>query len=181
MMEFHDKYTIGHSENVALLVSKFAEYLNLDESEVSRIYWAGLVHDIGKIVIPSHILNKNGKLTEQEYETIKNHPYWAYETLKTSEQLSDIADYVLYHHERIDGNGYPEGIKGDNIPYGSKIIAICDCWDAMRSNRSYRNALTYDEAIYELKDNKDQQFSSVLVEEFINMLNNENDKLFSHR
>ncbi|MDZ7672791.1 MAG: HD domain-containing protein [Halanaerobiales bacterium] len=112
MLEFHDQYTIGHSENVAILASDFAEYLKLDDELISRIYWAGLVHDIGKIIVPSDILSKPGKLTTQEFEVIKNHPKWAFETLKRSRQLSDLAEYVLYHHENWDGSGYPEGLSG---------------------------------------------------------------------
>ncbi len=181
MLEFHDQYTNGHSENVAILASDFAEYLNLEQKEISRIYWAGLVHDIGKIIIPSFILNKEGKLTQQEYEIVKNHPKWAYETLIRSNQLSDIAEYVLYHHERWDGRGYPKGLAEDNIPLISQILSLCDSWDAMRSNRSYREALTYDQAVNELVENKDKQHSAKLVDEFIEMVNIESDKLFFHK
>jgi len=181
MLEFHDKYTIGHSENVAILASDFAEYLNLEEDMVSRIYWAGLVHDIGKIIIPSYILNKEDKLTQQEYEIVKNHPEWAYETLKRSNQLSDIAKYVLYHHESWDGKGYPTGLKGNSIPYISQILSITDCWDAMRSNRAYRDALSYNEALKELQESKGKQHSAKLVDQFIKMINSEQDKLFSHK
>lgn len=180
MLEYHDQYTIGHSENVAILASDFAEHLNLDQKVISRTYWAGLVHDIGKIVIPSYILNKKDRLTGQEYEIIKNHPNWAYETLRNSKQLSDIAEYVLYHHERWDGNGYPEGKKGDSVPLISRILAIADSWDAMRSNRSYRDALSYEQALQELQKNKDKQYEAGLVSSFIEMLESENDILFSH-
>ncbi len=181
MLEFHDKYTTGHSENVAILASDFAENLGMDEREISRVYWAGLVHDIGKIIIPAYILNKKGKLTDQEYKVVKNHPVWAYKTLKRSNQLSDIADYVLHHHERWDGQGYPDNMKDDEIPLISKILAISDTWDAMRSNRAYRDALTYSEAIFELEKNKDSQFSGDLVDKFIQMLESDTDTLFSHR
>jgi HD-GYP domain-containing protein (c-di-GMP phosphodiesterase class II) len=181
ILEFHDEYTTGHSENVAILASDFAEYLDLDKNMISQSYWAGLVHDIGKIVVPSYILNKEGKLTKQEYEVIKNHPKWAYETLKRSKQLSQIAEYVLYHHERWDGNGYPQGIKGESIPLASQILSICDSWDAMRTNRSYRDALTYNQAIDELENNKDKQHSGELVNKFIKMLDSENNILFSHK
>lgn len=180
MLEYHDQYTIGHSENVAILASDFAEYLKLDQKTISRVYWAGLVHDIGKIVIPSYILNKKGSLTSQEYEIIKNHPSWAYETLKNSKLLADIAEYVLYHHERWDGNGYPKAKKGDSVPLISRILSIADCWDAMRSNRSYRDALSYEQAVEELQKNKDKQHSAKLVNSFIEMLESENDALFSH-
>lgn len=180
MLEYHDQYTIGHSENVAILASDFAEHLKLDQKTISRTYWAGLVHDIGKIVIPSYILNKKGRLTSQEYEIIKNHPSWAYETLRNSKQLADIAEYVLYHHERWDGNGYPESKKGDTVPLISRILSISDCWDAMRSNRSYRDALSYQEAISELQRVRGKQHQAELVDSFIEMLESESDILFSH-
>jgi len=180
MLELHDEYTIGHSENVAILSSDFAEYLNLEEEKKSRIYWAGLVHDIGKILIPSQILNKKGKLTEKEYQIIKNHPKWAYETLKRSSQLSDIAKYVHYHHENWDGSGYPKGLSGDNIPLLSQIISIADSWDAMRSNRSYRDALSYNEAIAELQRGKNSQHKEAIVNKFITMLNSQQETIFSH-
>ncbi|MCF8001137.1 MAG: MEDS domain-containing protein [Halanaerobiales bacterium] len=181
MLEFHDKYTIGHSENVAIIASDFAEYLNIDDEVISRIYWAGLVHDIGKILIPTSILNKNGKLTEKEYNIIKEHPKWAYETLKKSSQLSDIAEFVLYHHENWDGSGYPNGLSGSEIPLFSQIISIADCWDAMRSNRSYRDALSYNEAVSELQRGKDTQHKEEIVNKFIKMLNSKTDTIFSHK
>lgn len=181
MLEFHDEYTIGHSENVAILSSDFAEYLDLEDEKISRIYWAGLVHDIGKILIPYRILNKSGKLTKDEYQIIKKHPRWAYETLKSSSQLSDIAEFVLYHHENWDGSGYPAGLRGDKIPLLSQIISIADCWDAMRSNRAYRDALTYIEAIEELRRVKDSQHKEEIVNKFITMLSSQTDTLFSHK
>jgi PAS domain S-box-containing protein len=167
MLDFHDNYTKGHSENVAVLASQFAEYLGLTEEEQSRIYWAGLVHDIGKIAVPERILNKKGKLNQKEYELIKKHPIWAHESLKNSSQLTDIAEYVLYHHERWDGNGYPEGLSGNEIPLISQILSISDTWDAMRSNRIYRKALSYREARNEILENKGQQHSSELSDKFL--------------
>lgn len=139
-----------------------------------------MVHDIGKIIVPSEILNKKGKLTKNEYEIVQNHPKWAYETLIKSRQLSNLAKYVLHHHERWDGNGYPNGLKKDNIPKISQILSIADCWDAMRSNRSYRDALTYKEAKNELIRNKNKQFSNWMVEQFVDMLETKNDNLFLH-
>lgn len=170
MLDFHDNYTKGHSENVAVLASEFAEYLGLTEEEKSRIYWSGLVHDIGKIAVPERILNKEGKLNEEEYSLIKKHPVWAYKSLKNSSQLTDIAEYVLYHHERWDGNGYPEGLAGDQIPLISQILSLSDTWDAMRSNRIYRKALSYKEAKKEILANRGRQHSAELSNKFLEML-----------
>ena len=101
--------------------------------------------------------------------------------MKRSNQLSDIAKYVLYHHERWDGKGYPTGLKENSIPYISQILSITDCWDAMRSNRAYRDALSYNEALKELQESKGNQHSNKLVDQFIKMINSEQDKLFSHK
>ncbi|MFO7814799.1 MAG: MEDS domain-containing protein [Halanaerobiales bacterium] len=180
ILEVHDEYTIGHSENVAILSSDFAEYLNLEKEKITRIYWAGLVHDIGKILIPSKILNKKGKLSKKEYEIVKKHPRLAFETLKRSIQLSDIAEFILYHHENWDGSGYPTGLSGEDIPLPSQIISIADSWDAMRSNRSYRDALSYDEAVAELRRGENTQHKKDIVNKFIAMLNSKTDTLFSH-
>lgn len=176
MLDFHDNYTKGHSENVAVLAAEFAEYLGLSEAEQERIYWAGLVHDIGKIAVPASILNKNIKLSEEEYLIIKKHPVWAYKSLEKSAQLADIAEYVLYHHERWDGRGYPEGLKGEEIPLISQILSLADCWDAMRSNRVYRKALTYNQAKSEIIENRDKQHAAELSSKFLKMLAEKNEK-----
>lgn len=167
MLEIHDKYTENHSREVANKAKRLAKFLGLNEKDIRDAYWAGIVHDIGKILIPSYILNKKGKLTDDEFFLIKKHPLWGYETLKNSDKLKDISEYVLYHHERWDGFGYPLGLKGDNIPLISQILAVADTWDAMRSNRSYRKALPKKEAIKEIRKNKGTQFSPRVVDVFL--------------
>ncbi len=174
LLEIHDPYTKGHSKNVGYIAKKIAQNMNLDTEYVDKAYWAGLVHDIGKIVIPHDILNKNHQLTEEEYEIIKKHPLWGYTALASSSELKDIASYILYHHERWDGRGYPKGIKKDNIPLISQILAVADAWDAMRSKRAYRNPMTKAEAINELVKNKGSQFSPFIVDSFLNIIDSVN-------
>ncbi|MFW6263048.1 MAG: HD-GYP domain-containing protein, partial [Thermotogota bacterium] len=141
MMEIHDEYTRGHSEMVAELSQEISLTMGYDEERVKEVYWSGLVHDIGKILIPGSILNKPGKLSSSEFDIIKKHPVWGYEVLKQSKYLFKIARNVRFHHERFDGGGYPDALKGDEIPQVSKILAIADTWDAMTRNRAYRKAL----------------------------------------
>ncbi len=166
MLEIHDEYTRGHSENVAKLARQIAEELGLSAEEVEKTYWAGMVHDIGKTVVPREILNKKGKLTEEEFEQIKQHPVWGYDTLKNSQQLKEIALYVRHHHERWDGNGYPDGLAGDEIPLISQILTVADAWDAMRSTRPYRDSLSQEAAYQEIKENNGSQFSPRVVKAF---------------
>ncbi|MFW5991728.1 MAG: HD-GYP domain-containing protein, partial [Halanaerobiaceae bacterium] len=164
ILEIHDTYTGGHSHNVAKLAKEIAKEVGLSEEKTNKIYWAGLVHDIGKTLIPEQILNKPSTLNDEEYSTIKKHPLWGYKILKNSQKLRDIAWYILYHHERWDGTGYPEGIAEDEIPLISQILSVADAWDAMRSERAYRNKLPYSKAIKEIKENSGTQFSPGVTE-----------------
>ena len=172
MVEMYDYYTKGHSENVASLGSAIAKKMNLSNKVVQETYWTGLVHDIGKLLVPINILNKKGKLDEDEYSLVKKHPVWGSKALKNSESLQSIARQVLYHHERWDGNGYPDGLKENEIPLISQIIALADAWDAMLSKRSYRNPLSKKQAIQEIKENKGKQFSPQVVDTFLKLYNN---------
>jgi len=172
MLEIHDEYTRGHSENVANLSKALAEYVDLSAEAVDTTYWAALVHDIGKILIPSRILNKKGALTDDEYKEMKHHPYYGYKALRTSELTEDISKIILCHHERYDGLGYPNQIAGEDIPIESRILTIADAYDAMTSKRSYKNALTIDEAFEEIERNLGKQFDPDLGGKFIEMLTN---------
>lgn len=172
ILEFHDSYTKDHSQNVALLSSKIAVQMGLSSDEINKAYWAGMVHDIGKILIPSDILNKNGKLTKEEFEQIKRHPCLGYKTLSQSKSLRDISEYVLHHHERWDGNGYPNKLYGEEIHIISQILTLADSWDAMRSDRSYRKGLAREVAIKEIINKKGLQFSPKVVDAFLKVLNN---------
>lgn len=164
ILEIHDPYTKGHSENVANISVMIAREMGFSNEELKEIEWAGLVHDIGKILIGKRVLNKPGVLTVIEYEEIKKHPVWGYEVLVNSEELSNIALYVRHHHERWDGEGYPDNLKGEEIPLFSRIIALADSWDTMMSNRVYRAKLPREEAIKELEINKGSQFDPEVVD-----------------
>ncbi len=156
-----------HLENVETYCRELAIALEFSKAEITRVTNAGRLHDIGKISVPKEILEKPGKLTLEEYEIIKRHSEVSYQILKSVDQFAVIAEDVLYHHERIDGTGYPEGISGDDIPMNSKIIAVVDSYDAMVGNRSYQKRKTKDEAIEELRRFSGTQFDSHIVDVFI--------------
>lgn len=170
VLDCYDTYTVGHSKGVATLSQDFAVFLNLPAHQINDIYWAGMIHDIGKVQIPRTILNKTTPLTDKEYGEIKKHPINGYNVLKNSKHLSEISKIVRYHHERWDGNGYPSKLKKDAIPFESQILSIADSYDAMTSRRVYRAALTRKKAIIELRDNINTQFSSYIVEKFLEFL-----------
>lgn len=156
-----------HSLRVSKLCENMGRVLDLREDEIKELKTVGLLHDIGKIAIEENILNKSEKLTHDEWEEIKRHPEIGYRILSTVNELSEMAQYVLAHHERLDGKGYPKGLKQGEIPFQSKIIAIADAYDAMISERSYRNALPEEVAIEELKKNAGSQFDVELTKIFI--------------
>jgi HD-GYP domain-containing protein (c-di-GMP phosphodiesterase class II) len=149
-LELYDLYTGGHSEQVAELSALVAVELGLSADEVREIYWAGIVHDIGKIGLPEHILNKQGKLTKEEYEVVKKHPQYGYDILARSDSLEHIADIVLHHHEWYNGKGYPAGLQKEDIPYHARILHVCDAVDSMAQDRVYRKKLTDEQIIDEL-------------------------------
>lgn len=179
MLELFDSYTKGHSEQVAELSRKTAIKMNIKDVEAA--YWAGMVHDIGKILVDRKILNKESNLNFEEYEIIKNHSYWGYEVLNKSEELKDIAKYVLHHHERYDGMGYPDGLKGEEIPIISQIIAVVDSYDTMVSKRAYKEPLTIEEALNELIENRGTQFSKEVVDVFVKEVIIDNNKILKSR
>ena len=166
ILEIHDPYTKGHSENVGKLSAEIAKAMGFDEEQINKIYWAGLVHDIGKINIPNTILLKSGRLTREEYDEIKKHPVWGAEILDTSDDLDIIVEAVRHHHERWDGHGYPSGLSKTVIPLYSRIIAVADTFDAMTSDRSYKKAVSEEIAIEEIQNNSGKQFDPSIVEIF---------------
>jgi hypothetical protein len=157
-----DQYTRGHSERVAFISrwigERAAEQEGLTEEQIHRLYLAGLLHDIGKMGISESVLRKKGKLTEQEIDHIRQHPSIGAGILSEIKQMRDIVPGVLYHHERVDGKGYPNGLKGDQIPLIGKIVGLADGFDAMTSKRVYRDALTVDEALAEIRKGLGTQF-----------------------
>jgi diguanylate cyclase (GGDEF)-like protein/putative nucleotidyltransferase with HDIG domain len=169
-----DTYTEKHSELVAKYALNLAEKVNLTDSEKYSIRIGGLLHDCGKIGVPDDIIHKNGKLTEDEFGTIKNHTLLGSNIIKYIISTPEIESCVRYHHERWDGKGYPDGLSGTSIPLCARIICIADSYHAMTSDRPYRKALDRDEAFDQLRKNKGTQFDPNLVDEFIeSILENE--------
>jgi len=162
-----DPYTASHSFRVAAYAEKIAEEMGLPFEQKENIAIAGRVHDIGKIGISDTILQKPGKLTEIEYSKMKTHPKTGYEILSPLELYKGALSFVLYHHERMDGKGYPSGLTGQSIPLGARILAVADSFDAMTSNRPYRKAMSDDEAVKELMRNRGTQFDPEVVDAFI--------------
>lgn len=156
-----------HSNRVSSICYAIASKMNFDKDEVNKIRMAGLVHDIGKIGIHEDILNKPGKLTAEEREQINTHPEIGWRILSSSSELSELANFILNHHEKWDGTGYPNGTSGDKIPREARIIAVADSYDAMTSERTYRAALTREEAINELRRCSGTQFDAEIVAIFI--------------
>lgn len=175
IIDERDKYTAAHSLRVAQYAREISTSLGLPQSLINEIETAGLVHDLGKIGVEDRILRKEGKLTEEEYAEIKKHPEIAYRLLVTLKPYKEGAKYVLYHHERVDGKGYPRGLSGKSIPLGARILAVADSFDAMTSNRPYRSALTKNSAAKELKKHSGTQFDPDVVETFIKILENSYD------
>lgn len=169
ILNYHEPYTAAHSSRSSDFAVKIARRLFLDDEVVSRVYWACLVHDIGKIAIPREILCKNSKLSPDEFELVKIHPVIAADLLEKA-GLVDIAKVVRHHHERFDGTGYPDGLKGEQIPIESRIVAVVDAYDAMTSDRPYRSALSPERAIDELKVNAGTQFDPLIVQIFVELL-----------
>ncbi|WGS65963.1 HD-GYP domain-containing protein [Marinitoga aeolica] len=169
-LEYYDKYTRGHSERVAEIASEFAEFINLNKEDIKRVYWAGITHDIGKFFVPQTILNKPGKLDDDEYEIIKEHPVKSCELLSNNPYLSEYSKIAKHHHERWDGKGYPDGLSGDNIPYIARIITLADSFDAMITIRPYKKAKSIYDVIKDIEKNAGKQFDPDLAKQFIEFL-----------
>ncbi len=165
-----DRYTNGHSLRVAEYSRAIARRMKKSEKEQENIYYAGLLHDVGKIRVPDEVINKPGKLTDEEYEQIKVHPITSFHILKDIYEDKQIANGAKFHHERFDGKGYPNGLKGDNIPEIARIICVADTYDAMASNRSYRNALPQDVIRSEIEKGKGTQFDPEIADIMLQMI-----------
>ncbi len=169
-IEVRDKYTGGHIKRVMNYSLKIAQKLNLEQAIVERLKLGAILHDIGKIGVEDRILNKPDRLTDEEFNKMKKHTIYAEEILNKIEQLRSIIDAVKHHHERVDGKGYPDGLKGDEICTEAKIIAVCDAFDAMTTNRPYRKGLSLDEAIKRLNEGRGTQFDPVITDTFIELI-----------
>jgi len=166
-LEANDPYTRGHSDRVTHHSRLIAEGIELPEREIEVITNAALLHDVGKIGIRNDKLNKPGKLTPEEYEMFKMHPVLGRRILEPIRFLADLVPCIYYHHEQWDGSGYPEALRGEQIPLGARLISVADTYDAMTSDRAYRKALPHDIAISELRRCAGTQFDSMLVGAFI--------------
>jgi len=169
-VEARDPYVYGHSRKVNAYAVDLAEAIGLPPDEVSRISTAALLHDIGKIAIPDSILNKKGKLRPEDWEVIKSHPRLGANIVANVPSLVPCGDGILYHHERWDGSGYPEGLKGEAIVLDARILAIADVFDAMVSTRPYRGAYRHEKAVEALREGAGTEFDPELVEVFIRLV-----------
>lgn len=169
-LEAKDKYTSGHSHRVTQFAVMIARAAGLSAWETERVEWAGLLHDIGKIGIRLEALNKPQKITRQEHEMFKDHTIMGKQILESIHFLRDIIPLVYYHHEWYNGSGYPEGIKGEEIPLGARILAVADAYDAMISDRPYRKAMSQKDAVAELLRFAGTQFDPKIVEIFVGLL-----------
>ena len=172
-----DSYTKNHSDRVSYYSVLIAKGLNLSLEEIELIRNGGLFHDIGKIGIPDAILQKAGKLTDEEYHDIKNHPSIGEHILQPAKIFNDIIPMVKHHHERFDGRGYPLGLSGENIPLYARIVCIADAFDAMTSDRSYRPRFTLFKALEELEKCKGTQFDPTLVDVFVKEFHENKEKI----
>ncbi|MCK4463687.1 MAG: HD-GYP domain-containing protein [Candidatus Omnitrophica bacterium] len=167
-----DKYTENHSEMMSRIAVDLAKCLNLPESEVETVRLGAMLHDLGKIGIKESILLKPGKLTKEEYKMIKQHPQIGAEIVRTVHALKNAIPLILYHHERYDGTGYLEGLKGEEIPIGARIIGIADVYHALRSDRPYRKAYSKEKALEIIKEGADKQFDPKIVDIFLDLAKN---------
>ena len=162
-----DRYTGGHTKRVALFSELIAKYMDLSKEEVEEVRLGAVLHDVGKIGIDDKVLKKDSPLEKDEWEHMKQHPDLGYKILAHVKSLKTITDGMRYHHERPDGNGYPLGLKGEEIPRIASIISVADTFDAMTSNRPYRKGLEYEVAFDEIVKNSGTQFDQKVVDAFI--------------
>ena len=172
-LDAKDSYTHDHADRAGKYAKLIAQEMNLPDMVVRYIEYAALLHDMGKIGISDTILLKKGKLTEEEQKIIRQHPIIGYKIILPIKYLYPIAPLVLYHHERYDGSGYPEGLSGEEIPLGARIVAIIDAFDAMTSDRPYRKAPSVKTAVEELKKGMGKQFDPKIVKIFLDILSRE--------
>lgn len=180
-IEFKDIYTGGHSQRVAEISNVIGDKIGLEKDELFQLYLGALIHDVGKVGIPDEILKKPGKLTDQEYSMIKEHPKIGDNILSHLEDYQYIRQIVLYHHERYDGKkdgnfaAYPGKLKGEAIPLAARIVSIADSYDAMTSDRPYRKALDKEEAKRRILSDAGKQFDPYLVSVFMKILDQDKD------
>jgi HD-GYP domain-containing protein (c-di-GMP phosphodiesterase class II) len=179
LLDLKDLGTGVHSTRLAEWGMRVAQALNLGNQDLHDIEIAALLHDIGKIGIPDSILNKPGRLTEEEYALMKKHPEYGWAVLRLFPGLEQVSLFILHHHESFDGSGYPAGLAAHEIPIGSRIVSVIDAFDAMVSSRPYRPGLPIEEAIRRLQQDSGTQFDADVVRSFIGIASQEMDKVFA--
>jgi diguanylate cyclase (GGDEF)-like protein/putative nucleotidyltransferase with HDIG domain len=172
-----DRYTYAHTDRVVIYCELMADHLNLSENERKTLRYGAYLHDIGKIQISKDVLNKIGKLTDEEWNLLKSHPENGVQIVRTVTALSEVMPLILHHHEWYDGTGYPKGISGEEIPYLVRILSVADSFDAMTSNRPYHKRKTYEQAVEELIRCSSTQFDPDMVLEFVRMLDTNRNML----
>jgi putative two-component system response regulator len=170
-----DAYTNGHSERVAEYSKEIARRYGYDEDRQEEIYMMGLLHDVGKIGVPDTVINKTEHLTDEEYELIKKHPLKGAEILATVSEMPKLVTGARWHHERYDGSGYPDGLKGEEIPEEARIIAVADAYDAMTSRRSYRDIIPQNHVISELENGMGSQFDEKFARIMLEMISKDTE------
>jgi HD-GYP domain-containing protein (c-di-GMP phosphodiesterase class II) len=175
-LQLKDAYTFQHSQMVALLAEHLGFYMGLETKEVGQLRLAALLHDVGKLVLPDHILKKEGRLTGEEWEQMRLHPAWgAHHVLASVPSLEPILPWIYSHHERWDGGGYPlgaaGGLRGSDIPFGARFVAVVDAYHAMTSDRPYRKAMTHERASQIMREEAGRQFDPMIVEAFLSQPN----------
>ena len=170
VIDMKDKYTNGHSFRVAQYTTMLARELGCDEETVERYHHIAMLHDVGKIAVPTEVLNKPGKLTDEEYHMIQSHVVQGYEVLKGINIMPELALGAQFHHERPDGKGYPNHLKGDEIPRVAQIIAVADCFDAMYSNRPYRKRMNFEKVVSIIKESSGTQLTPDVVDAFLRLV-----------
>jgi len=176
-VETRDPYTAGHQRRVSNLARGIATEMGVSEDQIQGVRMAGVIHDIGKISVPGEILSKPGKISQNEFGIIKEHPQVGYNILKTVDFSWPIAQIVLQHHERMDGSGYPNGISGENILLEARILAVADVVEAMASNRPYRPALGIDIALKEISKNRGSSYDPKVVDACLRLFNEKGYRL----
>ncbi len=162
--------TEAHAKRIAFLSEMIGNRLNLPGKMLDELRLFSMLHDIGKVGIDDHILNKAGSLSDEEGGIMRRHPELGFRIAKSSPELESVAEYILTHHERWDGTGYPQGLRGDEIPLLSRILAVADAYDAMTQDRVYRRALTKEAALEEIRSNAGTQFDPFIAQVFIDSI-----------
>ena len=178
--EARDPYISGHSRRVTKYAMAIADKMDMDEDEKKHLEYAGYLHDIGKIGISDAILHKPGKLDKDEWEVIKRHPVVGVDILEPLNFLPKEKKMIRHHHERYDGGGYPDGLKGGDIPFGSRILCVADSFDAMNSNRPYRPPMSREKIVSELETSRGTQFDPKIVDVFLALIE-EDETIFSKK